>query len=223
MKEYPSIPNASKAPRQECYCQVKYDGSSIRLCWSKKQGWHKFGTRHLMINESTELFGSAITLFKNKYADDLEKAFKHKDFRGIDQFLVFAEWFGTKSFAGWHEEGDPKDIVLFDVNPHKKGFLSPKQFLDYFGHLPVAEFVWYGNLGEQLIQKVHDSDFDFVDFRSKYPITTEVPEGIVCKGGRYPHSMWMTKIKSRHYKEEIKRRRPVDWERLLQEDFPDEM
>lgn len=221
MKQYPSIQNPSKAPRQECYGFIKYDGSNLRFEYSKKQGWHKFGTRHLLFDENAELFGPAIPLFKQKYADDLEKVFKHKDFRGIDQFTVFAEWFGAKSFAGQHEEDDPKDLVLFDVNPLKKGMLSPKQFIDYFGHLKVAEVVWHGNLGEQLISKVRASDFDFVDFRSTYPITTEVPEGIVCKGGT-GHKLWMCKVKTLTYFEEIKRRRPVNWERLLQEDFPDE-
>jgi hypothetical protein len=218
MKQYPTIENSSKAPRQECYGFVKYDGSNLRFEWSKKQGWHKFGTRHLMFDESS-LFGPAIPLFKEKYADDLEKVFRHKDFRGVDRFIVFAEWFGAKSFAGQHDENDPKDIVLFDVNPHKKGFLSPKQFIDYFGHLKIAETVWHGNLGKELIAKVRASDFEFVDFRSAFPIVTEVPEGIVCKGGS-GHDLWMAKIKSLNYFEEIKRRRPQDWERLLQ-DFDD--
>ena len=220
MKHYPSINNASKAPRQPCYGFVKYDGSNLRFEWSKKKGWYKFGTRKLMFDESSPIFGPAIPLFKEKYGDDLEKVFKHKDFRGVDNFLVFAEWFGAKSFAGWHEENDPKDIVLFDVNPIKKGLLGPKQFLDYFGHLKVAELIYQGNLNEPLIEAVRNGNFDEIDYRSKYDITTEVPEGIVCKGGS-GHSLWMCKIKSLNYYAEIRRRRPIDWELLLQEDFPD--
>ena len=210
-------------PARSATCKLSSTEAIYAAIGQRKKVGTSLALRHLMIDEKTELFGSAIPLFKNKYADDLEKVFKNKDFRGVDQFLVFAEWFGAKSFAGWHDENDPKDIVLFDVNPHKKGFLSPKQFLDYFGHLKVIEYVWHGNLGEELISKVHASDFDFIDFRSKYPITTDIPEGVVCKGGRYPHNYWMTKIKSWVYKEELKRRNVPDLERLLQEDFPDEM
>ena len=45
--------------------------------------------------------------------------------------IVYAEWFGAQSLAGMHKPWDHKrDIVLFDVNPHKKGFLGPKDFLD---------------------------------------------------------------------------------------------
>jgi hypothetical protein len=175
-----------------------------------------------MFNETTPLFGPAIPKFKEKYADDLEKVFKHKDFRGVDRFTVFAEWFGAKSFAGQHEEDDPKDIVIFDVNPNKKGMLPPKQFLDYFGHMPVAECVYHGNLNEELIANVKASNFDFLDFRSKYEIKTEVPEGIVCKGVTGKHDGWMAKIKTQNYFDELKRRKPLDWERLIQDDFPDE-
>lgn len=220
MKSYPSIENSSKAPRQPCYGFCKIDGSNLRFCWSKKRGWYKFGTRKLLIDETNEFFGPAIPLFKEKYDDELRKVFKHKDFRGVDSFVVFAEWFGAKSFAGQHEPDDPKDIVIFDVNPLKKGMLGPKLFLDYFGHLPVAEHVYTGNLNEEVIANVKASNFDFIDFRSKYPITTAVPEGIICKGGT-GHNLWMCKIKADNYFAELKRRQPVDWERLVQEDFPD--
>lgn len=214
MKSYPSIENSSKAPRKACYAFVKYDGSNLRFEWSKKQGWHKFGTRNLMFDQTSELFGSAIPEFLHKYAGDLEKVFlTDKAFRGVNRFVVFAEWFGVKSFAGQHEVDDPKDIVLFDVNPHKKGILGPKEFLDHFGHLNVAELCYNGNLNEELIAAVRGDHFEVVDFVSKYPIRTEVPEGIVCKGGT-GHDLWMAKIKSQRYYDELKRRRPCDWERL---------
>jgi hypothetical protein len=211
MKSYPSIPHSSKAPRKPCYIFVKLDGSNLRFCWSKKQGWHKFGTRKLLFDETSPIFGSAIPLFLQKYADDLEKAFKHKDFRGVDQFTVFAEWFGAKSFAGAHDPDDPKDIVIFDVNPLKKGILLPQVFLDHFGHLKVAELIGHQNLTDQLIQDVREEK---IDVESKYEIRTAVPEGVICKGGDSGHSSWMTKIKTHRYYEELKARRPQDWESL---------
>ncbi len=221
MNHYPSIPHSSRAPRQSCYGFIKYDGSNLRFEYSHKQGWHKFGTRKLMFDASDVFFGPAIPLFLDKYASDLEAVFKHKDFRGVRSFIVYAEYFGSKSFAGQHEPDDPKDIVLFDVNPHKKGILGPKLFLDYFGHLKIAECIYQGNLNEELIRNVKASNFDHLDFRSQYPIVNEVPEGIVCKGGT-GHGLWMAKIKAQAYLTELKARRPVDWERLVQEDFPDE-
>ena len=72
-------------------------------------------------------------------------------FRGVERFLVFCEWFGARSFAGLHEDGDPMELVLFDVNAHKRGLLGPGQFLAHFGHLPVAESVYEGEMDEGLI------------------------------------------------------------------------
>lgn len=211
MKSYPSIEGASKAPRLPCYIFFKYDGSNLRFEWSKKQGWHKFGTRNLLFDETSHVFGTAIPLFLQKYADDLEKVFtSEKDFRGIDRFTVFCEWFGAKSFAGQHEPDDPKDIILFDVNPNKKGILGPKQFLDTFGHLQVAELLQQGNLNDELIAQVRAGTFPI---ESKYPIKSEVIEGVICKGGT-GHKLWMCKVKTQLYYDELKRRHPVDWEKL---------
>lgn len=210
MKTYPSIDHSSKAPRKTCHVFVKYDGSNLRYEFSKKKGWHKFGTRKLMFDQTSELFGPAIPLFLEKYGTDLETAFKHKDFRGVDQFVVFAEWFGAKSFAGSHDPDDPKDIVLFDVNPHKKGILGPKRFLDHFGHLKVAEVIAIQNLNEELIQNVRE---ERIDLASNYEIRGEIPEGVICKGDD-GHNLWMAKIKTSRYLQELKRRRPKDWEEL---------
>ena len=211
MKEYPSIPNSSKAPRQPCFGFVKYDGSNIRMEWSKKQGWYKFGTRTQLLDAGHPVFGRVIPIFMEKYADDLVKVFQSsKVFRGVDTFTIFGEFFGEKSFAGMHFPDDQKwDYVLFDVNPYKKGILSPKIFLAEFGHLKVAELVYQGNLNEPLIESVRESKFDCT---SKYEIKTGVPEGIICKGGE-KHKLWMTKIKTSEYREALKKRYRNDWEK----------
>jgi hypothetical protein len=211
MKTYPSIEHSAKAPRKPCYVFVKYDGSNLRFEWSKKRGWYKFGTRKQMFDETMPVFGTAIPLFLQKYGDELPKVFKtDKQFRGVENFTVFAEWFGAKSFAGQHQPDDPKDIVLFDVNPLKKGFLGPKQFLDTFGHLPVAELLETGNLSDELIQRVRSGS---LSVESKYEIRSEVPEGVICKGGE-GHDIWMAKIKTQKYYDELKARHPIDWQSL---------
>lgn len=212
MKTYPSINHSSKAPRKPCHVFVKYDGSNLRFAFSSKRGWHKFGTRKLLFDQTSELFGSAIPLFLEKYGDGLEKSFKHKDFRGVDHFVVFAEWFGAKSFAGWHDPDDPKDIVMFDVNPHKKGILGPKKFLDYFGHMPVAELLAIQNLNEELINNVREEK---IDLESGYEIRPAIPEGVICKGSSDSvHDLWIAKIKTNRYLQELKKCRPMDWEEL---------
>ncbi len=216
MKSYPSIVGASKAPHLPCYGFIKYDGSNIRCSWSPKRGWYKFGTRKLMIDESNQYFGSAIMLFKEKYGEDLHNVFKkEKSLRNCQEITVFSEWFGANSICGYHEEGDTKDIVLFDVNVHKKGMMAPKEFLDLFGHFKVAECVYQGNLNQELIKSVRDGSFDCV---SKYPIKTNIPEGIVCKGGS-GHDLWMAKLKTELWFKALRDFHPVDWEELEQEDI----
>jgi len=209
MKTYHSIEGPAKAPRLPCYGFVKYDGSNLRAEWSKKRGWYKFGTRKCMIDERDEIFGRACTLFREKYGDDLPKVFKDdKTFRGVDNVVAFFEFFGTKSFAGMHfPEETAWDVVLFDLNLHKKGMLGPKEFLDSVGHLKVAELLYQGNLNDELIADVKAGKFDCT---SKYEVRTEVPEGIVCKGGK-GHELWACKIKTMLYKEELRKRYEHDW------------
>ena len=212
MKTYWSIDGPSKAPREFCYQFVKYDGSNIRAEWSKKRGWYKFGTRKCMIDEKDPIFGRAVPLFKQKYGDDLAKVFtSEKLFEGVQSVVVFAEFFGSKSFAGMHFPDDTAwDIVLFDVNLHKKGMLGPKEFIDHFGHLKVAELVDSGNLNEEVIEAVRK---ETIPLESKYEIKTEVPEGVICKGGK-GHNLWMCKIKTERYKDELRKRYETDWVKI---------
>lgn len=212
MKTYPHIDGPDKAPRKPCYVFVKYDGSNIRAEWSKKRGWHKFGTRTQLLDETDPIFGRAPLFFQAKYGDDLAKVFTtEKSFRSIDRFTVFFEYFGSQSFGGMHYPDDPKwDTVLFDVNPHRKGILGPKEFLDIFGHLQIAELVCQCNMGEELIQNVRK---ELIDINSKYDVRAEIPEGVIVKGGDgSKHDLWMRKIKTERYKEELKKRYRMDWE-----------
>lgn len=211
MNHYPSIEGSNNAPHKPCYAFVKYDGASIRAEWSRKRGWYKFGTRKRLLDQTDEIFGPAIPLFLNKYGDSLPKVFlSEKDFRGVTSFIVFFEYFGEKSLGGGFVPGDRTDVVLFDANPHKKGILGPKEFLDIFGHLQVAEVVYQGNLNQEFIENVRTEK---VDISSKYEIRSEVPEGVVCKGSS-GHQLWMRKIKTNRYKEELQKRYQADWSKF---------
>lgn len=210
MREYPSIPGPSGGHHEMCYGFHKYDGSSMRAEWSRKRGWYKFGLRHTMLDTSDPIFGQIVPIFLGKYADDLDKLFRNdKYFRGCQSVIVFGEFFGTKSFGGMHfpDEDQQWDVVIFDINPHKKGILGPKEFLDLVGHLQVAELVWQGNFGNLLIEQVRK---ELIDISSKYPVRAEIPEGIVCKSGT-GHRLWRCKIKTERYREALKERYRSDW------------
>jgi hypothetical protein len=182
MKQYPHIEGAAKAPLgRPCIAFYKYDGSNLRWEWSPKQGWHKFGTRHELFDASHPLFSQAIPLFMDRMADEIVARCKHVE-RGVQRINVYTEFFGPSSFAGVHEQNEPKELKLFDVNLFKRGIMSPRQFVKTFGDLSyAAQVVYEGNLNKQFIDDVRNG---------QYPVN----EGVVAKGDDF-----MVKIKTYDY------------------------
>lgn len=204
MKTYREIPGPRRSPIAPCIAFYKYDGSNIRAEWTPKNGWSKFGSRRVLIDGNSEHLGKAVRLFKEKYGDDLVSIFKKdKMFRGVKLVTVFFEFYGDKSFAGWHEEEDDnKTVTLFDVNVHKRGLMLPRDFVRTFGHLDVAKVIYDGNFNKQFISDVRDGKI--VD-----------GEGVVAKGllpGKKPtaHNIWMAKVKTDWWFQELRRRIELD-------------
>lgn len=200
MKQYPSIQNSSKAPRDFCYAFYKYDGSNLRFTWQRKKGWCKFGTRRRLFDETDEVFGEAIPLFMEKVAPDIEPILKKK-YRDARQFTVFCEFFGEESFAGQHKD-DEKELRVIDVNVHKKGFIDPNTFVKLFLKEEfedwAPELIYRGNLNTSFIEDVRNGVYD-------------VNEGVVCKGGK-GHDLWMCKIKTKKYLDKLKETYASGWE-----------
>jgi hypothetical protein len=196
MKHYPHIDYRNQCKfGSTVWGFEKLDGSNIRAEWSKKRGFYKFGTKQLMIDENHPQFGKAVTLFQNKYNEGLSKVFTDKrEYREIRNFVVFSEYFGENSFAGYHETGDIMDIVLFDVSMYKKGWVKPKDFIENFSHLDIPRLIYYGNFNRSLINDVKDGKFG-------------VKEGMVVKGLRQTKGselVWMTKIKTDWWMKKLK-------------------
>ena len=142
MKEYPKTIGFNHAlVGRPCVAFYKYDGSNLRFEYSRKQKrWYKFGTRRHLFLEGDPEYGASIPVFFQKYADGLAKVFHDtKPWRNADYMIVYGEYFGPHSFAGQHdiqrlgvENNDPKDLVLFDVEVHRRGILGPDEFLKLF-------------------------------------------------------------------------------------------
>jgi len=155
-----------------------------------------------MFDETDTEYGRAIPVFMEKYAEQLAKVFTdNKDFRSRDKITAFCEFYGPQSFSGWHDfKNDTQTVTLFDVEIYKKGFVLPRDFLKYFGHLEIPAVIYEGNFGPQLVEDVKDG---------KYPVTWE---GVVCKGvikgkkGNDQHGLWMNKIKTKSWMAELRRR-----------------
>lgn len=201
MKSYPSIPYATPEDFGfECTAFYKYDGSNLRFEYSKKRGWWKFGTRNRLFDKTDPDFGSAIDLFLNNHAEGVEKVLKdNKEYKNSDAVIVFAEFFGAKSFSGQHVADDPKELVIFDINIHKKGLVSPRDFVNNFGHLKIAETVYRGPLTQDFLDAI---------WRGEYPVV----EGVIIKWGS-GHKLSMRKMKTEAYKKRLIEFFGMEWER----------
>ena len=187
MKQYPEIDGSNKAPiGASCLAFVKYDGSNLRWEWSPKKGWYKFGTRTRLFDHTDEIFAEAIPLFQDTLGPELERRIKEIE-RGIQNAIVFTEFFGQNSFTGIHNPTDTKELRLFDVNLYKRGIMKPRQFLKNFGDLPfAAQVVYDGTLNQEFIAAVRCG---------VYPVV----EGVVAKGDDF-----MCKIKTLTYLTKLK-------------------
>lgn len=197
MKSYPSIPGLKNIPwGEDCIAFYKYDGSNLRFEWNKKQGWYKFGTRRRLFDETDIEYGRSIELFKNKHAEGIEKVLREK-YKSFDNAIVFCEFFGDESFAGWHNFEKPFELKIIEIGIHKKGFILPEDFVKNFGHLNISDVIYKGRLDQNFVNSVKNGVYN-------------LKEGVVVKGslsGKNPnHSYWMAKIKTNWWFDELKRR-----------------
>lgn len=191
MKSYPSI-SKEIVKGIKIFAQDKLDGSNIRVEWTKKAGFNKFGSRNKLIDETDLLLGKAPILFMEKYSEDLEKVCRKRRWEKVTFFL---EFWGPNSFAGNHSEGDEHTLTLFDAHPYKKAFLPPKEFYKTFGHLDVVPCLYEGRCTPDLVDAVQSGELLGMTF-----------EGVICKGkiDRKTRQPVMFKIKNRAWLEKLK-------------------
>jgi len=201
MKLYPKIPGSNKIPNKPCIAFEKYDGSNLRFEWSKKRGFYKFGTRRRLFDESDPYLGKSVPIFMKTYSENLTKILvDNKRFRGAENVIVFAEFFGKESFAGQHKLDDPTlELILFDVSVHKFGFLGPRDFINIFEDIKIARKIYEGKPNGQFLENVRNGKFD-VPRNGEW----DIMEGAVCKGGSGGTDLWMAKVKTYKYMEKLK-------------------
>lgn len=191
MERYPSIPTTINSTPIVAF--DKLDGSNIRVEWSRKAGFYKFGSRTRLIDENEPILGEAVPLFLNKYADDLEQVYRAQRFEKTTAFL---EFYGEHSFAGQHED-EPHTVTLFDVHVFKKGILPVNMFLKLFGELETPEVLYSGRATQPFIESVKQNQLEGITF-----------EGVVCKGGldnrnrlitfKVKTTDWLTAVKTKY-------------------------
>ncbi len=176
----------------------KLDGQNLRFEWSKKRGWYKFGSRTSMFDRTHPEFGASIDVFISKYEADLNKVFREKIYRDYKGMVAFCEWVGPNSAYGLHAPGETLDTILLDIAPSDRGagFVEPRTFLKYFGHLDIPQVIYDGNMNRQFIEDIRVG---------KYP----VKEGVMCKGVQQNNKgrrVWIVKAKTNAWLDGLRNR-----------------
>jgi hypothetical protein len=200
---YPKIPENKSVILGKCIAFEKYDGTNMHWLWTPGIGWTHFGTRRTRFTFDD----NGLAEFKQTHPE-LEEApyIFSRAFVGIvndakHEIILFTEFLGEKSFAGTHQAGDKKRLVLFDAMVNGK-LLAPKQFLDSFVTFnPPEEYedefdtpaiIYSGKYTGQLAEDVR---------KGKYPVN----EGVVVKG-IVDGEIFMTKIKTNDYLRRLRKR-----------------
>ena len=210
MKQYDTIPYYGDHLGMNVIAFDKLDGSNLRFEYSKKRGFYKFGTRRTMIDSSNETFGFAVDLFLKKYADGFDKIFRLKQYRDALSAVCFAEVIGSKSAFGQHDFGnDDFDVIVFDVDLYKKGFVPPQQFIDDFGDLGIPRVVYEGNLNREFVERVRANEFG-------------LSEGVICKGKKAigkkgSERLFYSKVKTNDWFDRLRTRDPYLYEEEMKE------
>lgn len=204
---YPKIPDSRAAPLEKCIAFEKYDGTNLHWVWEPELGWYAFGTRRnrfdlddqgiAAFTEDHPELAQAPALFLDEFAAPLQSTLLSRPDFATREVTVFTEFLGSRSFAGRHNADDDKQLILFDVAIENQ-LLDPAQFLEDFGHLPVAHVVYRGRFTGQFTSDVR---------AGKYAVA----EGVICKGGTGP-SLWMAKIKTDAYLARLQTTFADNWE-----------
>ncbi len=205
MKQYPHIPKEPKGDTTHFWVFNKIDGSNIRAEWTKKKGFHKFGSRKRLLGTDQGILAKAEYLAK-EYEPVFNSIFREERWEKV---TCFFEFYGPNSFAGNHVVTDQHRLALLDVDVFKQGMLPPGDFLKLFqtSSIETPRFLHYGIIDASFRKSVVEGTLEGMTF-----------EGVVAKSR--PSKRWaepvMFKIKNQAWINKVKANYdPSRWEELL--------
>lgn len=167
MKSYPHLPGWTGVGGIPVYVFDKLDGSNVRVEVDRKGNLTKFGKREGLLDDATPHLREAEKLIPEKYGEAFGRLVRDQRW---ERATFYMEFYGPSSFAGWHT-AEQHTVTLFDVAPHKKGFLEPREFLRLCGHLDHAKLLHQGNFTKDIADSISNGTLDGMTF-----------EGVVAKG-----------------------------------------
>lgn len=195
MKLYPSIPGSNKARPGTYHIYEKLDGSNMRVEWDPKNGFHKWGRRHGLLDDSNPHLKKAPPIFMTKYATKLDEIFRKERWQEV---TVFFEFFGSRSFAGTHYDDDTYNVVVFDLSIYKKGIIKPVDFEKLLrDKVDLPGLIDISSVGQDRIAEFQN--FDSYKERDPNVIRPRICEGVVLKSANYTYKIktlvWLNALK----------------------------
>ena len=190
MKTYPSIPrNFQSIPN--CYVFDKLDGSNIRIEWSKKRGFFKFGRRNGLLDDSNPILKAEVPPTFEREASHFERVLVDQRWKTC---VLFFEFWGERSIGGLHYEDDPKFVMtLIDAAPDKKGIMPPRDYLKVFDEkVDIARLLVQQNWNRQLVERIRCGDLPGMTL-----------EGAVGKAGATTHKLVRAKAKTQAWIDKV--------------------
>lgn len=187
---YPSI--SKQIQNIPVYTFDKIDGSNTRVEWTRKKGFHKFGTRTRLLEETERPLGEAVTIFQETMAEELEPLMRKTR---NERITLFMEFVGESSFAGVHQEDEPHKLVLFDASFYKRGFLPPDEFMKLIGDtVETPGLLHMGKANSNLVELVKTGELEGMTF-----------EGVICKSQAKHRGQHITfKIKNQAWLDKLR-------------------
>jgi len=190
MQQYPSI---GKGIIQDVdyYIFDKLDGSNIRVEYSLKKGFDKFGTRKKLMSDDSGILNQSKELIMGyeKAVYDIFK--KHRWENGT----LFFEFHGPNSFAGFHDETDTFKVSLIDAHIGRIGYLPPKEYIKAFdGSVEMSDFLLISKFNRTMIEKIKTGTLDGVTFEGVIGKAVVRNKIVRCK---VKNQAWIDKLKAK--------------------------
>lgn len=132
---------------------------TIRVKYTSKKGFTVFGSRTQLFDKGHPFLGEAVEIFYRDYENPLVDLIE-KNFSNEREVIAFLEFFGPKSFAGWHAKDDKKELILFDlmIGHKNRKFLLPQEFIKLTSkhNIKIPRIIYEGNYTDQLIKDVRE-------------------------------------------------------------------
>jgi hypothetical protein len=218
MKSYPSVAASRGSQFRAFTAHVfdKIDGSNLRFEWSPKRGWYKFGTRKRLFDETDVVFGSAIRLWNETFAEPIGNWAGREHLRGC---TAYAEFHGPGSFAGLHVAADPHQLTLIDLDIYKQGLIDPRDFVEFGAIVPTARYFgsinWTRGFVEAMYEDPKGAVEEYGNFHKGFAPTPSL-EGVVGKA-KTGRKRIMAKAKTKDWIEKVRELyAPDEAERIIQ-------